>query len=146
MSAHYLDQLSKQTLLIDGALPALKTLSRRYRMALITNGIARVQRPRFTNSLLHRYFAVLVISEDAGYAKPDPRIFESALRMLRVTSRDVLSIGDSITSDMAAAAAAGMDFCWYNPGGLPQPDAYPVRWNIRDLTELPALLEHPSTT
>lgn len=145
MSAYYLDRLSRQTMLIDGALPMLKTLSRHYRMALVTNGIARVQRPRFTDSLLHRFFSVLVISEEAGYAKPDPRIFESALRILRVAPAEVLFVGDSISSDMAAAAAAGMDFCWYNPADLPKPDAHPSRWTIRDLAELPVLLEHPST-
>jgi putative hydrolase of the HAD superfamily len=121
----------------------LKALSQRYRMALITNGIAQVQRPRYTASLLHRFFAVVVISEEAGYAKPDPRIFDPALRMLRLQCDDVLYIGDSISSDMAAAANAGIDFCWYNPGETPHPGSLPTRWVIRSLEELPALLEPP---
>jgi 2-haloacid dehalogenase len=140
LSAFYLERLSRQTMLIDGALTMLKTVSRRYPLALVTNGIAQVQRPRFTASLLHRYFAVVVISEESGYAKPDPRIFDGAFAMLRVKPEDVLYIGDSISSDMAAAGNAGIDFCWFNPDGVPHPGTLPTRWTIRSWSELPPLL------
>ena len=145
MSLFYLGRLSRQTMLTEGTLPVLKSLSQRHRMALITNGIAHVQRARFTASLLHRYFMILVISEEAGCAKPDPRIFDAALATLRVRPEEVLFVGDSISSDMAAAANAGIDFCWYNPARIPHPGTLPTLLTIQSLAELPALIVQSGT-
>ena len=90
-------------------------------LALVTNGIASVQRRRFAASPITPYFQAVVISEEVGIAKPDPRIFAPALREIGVAAGDVLYVGDSVTSDMAAARNAGMDFCWFNPAGAPVP-------------------------
>ena len=56
----------------------VQTLSGRARLAIITNGLKAVQRPRFAASALRDYFDVIVISEEEGVAKPDPRIFDIA--------------------------------------------------------------------
>ena len=52
------------------------------------------------------------------WASPSPiRAFSRpALQKIGVEAADVLYVGDSVTSDMAAARNAGMDFCWLNPG------------------------------
>jgi FMN phosphatase YigB (HAD superfamily) len=82
----------------------------------------------------------VVISEEVGIAKPDPRIFAPALRAVGVEAGDVLYVGDSVTSDMAAARNAGMDFCWLNPDGAPVPAGQAARFIIADIRELPGLL------
>ena len=51
-------------------------------------------------------------SEDTAFHKPDPRVFEPALRKLSalgITPRQTLYVGDSL-KDYQAAAAAGMAF------------------------------------
>ena len=108
-----------QSQLLPGALDLVRELAKRFPLALITNGIAAVQNKRFAASPITRYFKSIVISEEVGIAKPDPRIFRPALEKLGVEAADVLYVGDSITSDMAAARNAGMDFCWVNPGKNP---------------------------
>jgi len=72
-------------------------------------------------------------------AKPDPRIFGPALAKLGVGAAEVLYVGDSVTSDMAAARNAGMDFCWLNPGGAPVPEGYSPTFIITAITGFPAL-------
>jgi putative hydrolase of the HAD superfamily len=108
-------------------------------LALITNGIASVQRRRFGASPITRYFRSVVISEDVGIAKPDPRIFAPALSEVDAEAADVLYVGDSVTSDMTAARNAGMDFCWFNPGRAKVPDGFAPAFVIEEIRALPSL-------
>lgn len=140
ISVFYLEVLSGQRQLLPGALAAVRRLAGEFPLALITNGIASVQRGRLSASPLSRYFQVLVISEEVGFAKPDPRIFVPALRRIGVGTGEVLYVGDSVTSDMAAARNAGMDFCWFNPGGDPVPAGQAPKFVIAANGELPGCL------
>jgi 2-haloacid dehalogenase len=141
VSAFYLEALSGQPMLLPGALATVRALARTHPLALITNGIALVQRRRFAASPITAFFQAVVISEEVGIAKPDPRIFAPALLAIGVDASDVLYVGDSVTSDMAAARNAGMDFCWLNPTASPVPTGHAARYVIADIKELRACLE-----
>ena len=121
----------------------VRGLAGEFPLALVTNGIAAVQNRRFAASPITPYFRSIVISEEVGIAKPDPRIFQPALEKLGVEAADVLYVGDSVTSDMAAARNAGMDFCWLNPKGLPCPAEHAPRFIVREISEIPGLLTRP---
>lgn len=136
-SAYYLEELSGQSQLLPGALAVVKELARSLPLALITNGIASVQERRFAASPITPFFKAIVISEKAGIAKPDPRIFAPALEKIGVDAGSVLYVGDSVSSDMAAARNAGMDFCWVNPGGVPVPEGFAPVFVIASLEEFP---------
>jgi len=137
ISSFYLEALSGQPQLFPGALAIVRRAAKKFPLALITNGIAAVQRRRFAASPIMPYFQAVVISEEVGIAKPDPRIFAPALQKIGVEAADVLYVGDSVTSDMAAARNAGMDFCWFNPAGTPVPAGYTPAFIIADIQELP---------
>jgi putative hydrolase of the HAD superfamily len=47
-------------------------------------------------------------SGETGFEKPDPRIFEAALRKARVTASEALFIGDQLESDIYGAENAGL--------------------------------------
>jgi YjjG family noncanonical pyrimidine nucleotidase len=143
ISAFYLEALSGQPPLLPGALATVRSLARKYPLALVTNGIASVQRRRFAASPITRYFKAVVISEEVGIAKPDPRIFVPALQTVGLAAGEVLYVGDSATSDMAAARNAGMDFCWLNPGRAPVPDGFAPAFVIEAIGELPPCLGLP---
>jgi len=139
-SAVYLHQLSMQAHLMDGALEVVEALRADHRIAIVTNGLSDVQRPRLARSPLADIVGPLVISEEVGAAKPDPAIFTIALeRMGGPDPRDVLVIGDSLSSDIAGGMAARIDTCWFNPRGLPRGDAEPT-YEIARLSELPGIL------
>ena len=135
-SALYLETLSEQAHVFEGAEDFVAELAPRWPLAMITNGISSVQRRRFAKAPLVAHFSSIVISEEAGYAKPDPRIFEAAYAALGVDATTVLFIGDSITSDMAAARNAGMDFCWYNPSDAAVPEGHAPRFIARSYDEI----------
>jgi 2-haloacid dehalogenase len=140
ISIFYLESLSGQPQLFPGALATVRALAKEYPLALVTNGIASVQRRRFGASPITRYFRSVIISEEVGIAKPDPRIFGPALRAIGVEAGEVLYVGDSVTSDMAAARNAGMDFCWLNPAGAPVQVGHAAKHIIADIRELPGCL------
>ena len=143
-SQKYLENLSMGTYLIDGAEEVLRILRPDFSLAIITNGLKDVQRPRFARSPIGEYFDVLVISEEVGAAKPDPAIFDVAFELIGQPPRkDVLMIGDSLTSDIAGGLGYGIDTCWFNPSHLePVPDL-DVQYEISDLRQLLNIL-HPN--
>jgi len=140
ISVYYLEALSGQPQLLPGALATVQRMAKKFPLALVTNGIASVQRRRFAASPITPYFQAVVISEEVGIAKPDPRIFAPALQKIGVEAGEVLYVGDSVTSDMAAARNAGMDFCWLNPGRIPVPAGQAPAFIIAAIKELPGCL------
>ena len=51
----------------------------------------------------------------------------------------MLYVGDSVTSDMAAARNAGMDFCWLNPNGAQVPAGFSPAAVIAAISDFPEL-------
>jgi 2-haloacid dehalogenase len=139
VGAFYLEALACQSQLLPGALDLVRELAKEYPLALVTNGIAAVQNKRFAASPITPFFRSIVISEEVGIAKPDPRIFRPALETLGLEAADVLFVGDSVTSDMAGARNAGMDFCWLNPRGAPIPEGHTPTFIIAAISEFPPL-------
>lgn len=119
MSRLYMGYLGEATYEIEGAYEVCESLSQKCQLIVVTNGITHVQRSRFASSRLANFISEFIISEEVGYSKPHPEIFEVAMRHARVKDKNkVLMIGDSLTSDMAGGQAAGIDTCFYNPKGL----------------------------
>ena len=48
--------------------------------------------------------------------KPDPTIYERALSMLNLSATSVLTVGDSLRTDIAGATGAGLDSAWVLSG------------------------------
>lgn len=136
MAEAFVDALSRQADEIDGARAFLAEASRRVPVVIVTNGIASVQRARFAISPLRQYIACHVISGEIGCAKPDPRMIEAGLAAGGgVPAGRALMLGDSLTSDIAAAVSAGVDSCWFNPDGRANDAPHRPTWEIRRLDE-----------
>ncbi len=57
---------------------------------------------------LSKYFNTIVVSDDCGWRKPHPKIFEYALSRLQVKPREAVYIGDCPAEDIKGAKDAGM--------------------------------------
>jgi len=141
-SERYLFHLSQASDLMEGAGDVVRALLDSHQLAIITNGLKDVQRPRLARSTIHDCFKGLFISEELGVAKPDPRFFDIALdRIGRPPRENVLVIGDSLTSDIQGGNIAGIDTCWFNPSALPPVARFPAVYEIRRLEQLLPLLK-----
>jgi putative hydrolase of the HAD superfamily len=58
---------------------------------------------------IRSFFDSVTISSEAGYAKPHPEIFLAAVRALDVPAWRALFVGDSLSDDVEAGNAAGLD-------------------------------------
>lgn len=133
----YVEQLGLCTDLIDGAYEVLRTVSKRSRIAIVTNGLEAVQRSRLKHSTIHPFITELIISEEVGAAKPHPAFFDAAFaRTGNPPKSDVLIIGDSFTSDMHGGVDYGIDTCWYNPEGETKPESLSITYEITRLQDL----------
>jgi len=136
-SDDYTANLATQTGLIDGADSTVAALAEVARLTLITNGLAQVQRPRFAASSIRRHFEGLIISEEVGAAKPDPRIFDAAFATMNHPRKSkVLIVGDSLTSDIKGGNDYGIDTCWFNPSGCAVQNGVEPTYEIRRIDEL----------
>jgi FMN phosphatase YigB (HAD superfamily) len=62
---------------------------------------------------LLQHFSGWAFSDEVGHYKPDPRIFEAALSALGATPAEALHVGDLRRTDVAGAAALGMQTVRY---------------------------------
>lgn len=90
------------------------------------------------------YFPTCRISAiDAGYLKPDPRIFNVALDLLDVAPEQAIYVGDHLHADILGAQSAGMRAVWRaNDADTAPPDVEVIPDGIvTDLRELLPLLD-----
>ena len=127
---------------VPGAQELLEALYGKYRLFIVSNGTGSVQAGRIASAGIGRYFEKIFISEEIGYEKPTAAFFEHCFTQIPgFDRRRAMIVGDSLTSDIRGGINAGIKTCWYNPKRrAARPDICPD-YSIRDLAELPALLD-----
>ncbi|UQZ37200.1 HAD family hydrolase [Paenibacillus sp. PK3_47] len=85
---------------------------RGYVMGLVTNGRKEIQDGKIDLLSLREFFSAIVISGEAGIAKPDPDIYRLALKRLGFSAEQTLFIGDHPVNDIWGAGKAGMTTIW----------------------------------
>ncbi len=118
-SQAYLMELGNSGFMIPGAEKMLADIPRDTHKAIITNGIKDTQYGRLKKAGLMEVFEEIIISEEAGIAKPAAGFFDYTLERIGFRQiANMLVIGDSLSSDIAGGAGYGIDTCWFNPEGL----------------------------
>jgi putative hydrolase of the HAD superfamily len=136
-----MQNLSNCSFLFDGSLEIIEHLSKNYKLSIITNGLTSVQENRIRNSVIAKHFEDVVISEEISISKPNPEIFEHALKNIHHTNKNtVLMVGDSLTSDIQGGINLGIDTCWYNPNKLENNSKIMPTYEVSKFEELEYLL------
>lgn len=124
--------------LLPGVPDVLETVSRRYRVGLISNtGVSPGTSIRLVleSQGLKGFFSSLVFSNEVGFVKPHPIIFQRALNELGVLPRETAHIGDDAFADVGGAKRSGMKAIRYG-SHEPMADA-----SLTSYADLPRLLE-----
>ncbi|MBR5764134.1 MAG: HAD-IA family hydrolase, partial [Bacteroidaceae bacterium] len=111
---------------LPGAAEVVRALAKKYPLTILSNGFKEVQYYKFAHSGLQDCFAHTIISEEVGINKPQPEIFRIALDLNGVTADEAVMIGDSYSSDIAGAKAAGIDQIWLHKGETDETATYIV--------------------
>ncbi len=118
MSARYAENLGSHADLLPGAAEFIGALHGKMKIALVSNGVSAIQRSRLAKCPLTPMFDAIVISEEVGAAKPDPKLIEVALDMLGCTDKSqAVMMGDSLSADIPAANNAGVDSIYFSLKG-----------------------------
>jgi putative hydrolase of the HAD superfamily len=120
-------------------------LSEQYKIGIITNGSKEHQEKVIGKLNLSAYIAGdrIFASNKGGVRKPNPAIFQAAVRAMGVRSSEAVMVGDSWKNDVTGALKCGLNAVWLNrPGGARQPRRkvgkleVPVVGGFKELGEL----------
>jgi len=134
LSRYYLNISPAKTALIPHALELLEYLVKDYSLYILSNGFYDVQLTKMINSGISRYFRKLFTSDRIGYAKPDTRMFEYAIKSVNARKEESLMVGDNEIVDIEGARNAHIDQVLFNPEG--KIASLPATFEINDLLEL----------
>ena len=96
--------------LVPGIREALERLAEDYTLGIISDAIVtpgRGLRAILDGYGLLRFFRAPVFSDEVGFSKPHPRVFEAACAGLGVSPSSLLHIGDREANDVAGPQAFG---------------------------------------
>jgi len=103
-----MQQAKMKLVLFNDVAPALDELKkRRLTLGLISN-IERDMTSNLDELGLSSKLDIVVTSQDAGFAKPQPEIFQYALRQAEFQPSEAIYIGDQYQVDVLGARGAGM--------------------------------------
>lgn len=105
----YLTRLAQQTALIDGARDILSFLrAHDYNIGVLSNGFMEVQHNKLANTGLGEMVDLVVLSDDIGVNKPDPRLYRYAMDKTGVTDPALHTmVGDNRSTDIEGAIRSG---------------------------------------
>jgi putative hydrolase of the HAD superfamily len=131
-----------QVAAIDGAAEALTGLAPRHRLVVATNAAdsgADLVLAALARVGLDGFFAAVFSSCEVGADKPSRLFYDTMLQRLACAPHEVAMVGDNYANDVLGARAAGLRAVWFNPSGVPCPDA-----KARHDAEVGALGELPA--
>lgn len=137
LSEEYINHLSSYNNLFPKTVEVLEYLKPRYRLHIITNGFQEIQDKKLKNSGIYSFFDEVINSEMAGVKKPNPIIFELALKRAKVTPERSIMIGDSLEADVLGAKGVGLHALHFNAHNEPIHEHCPM---IQELWEIKTYL------
>lgn len=131
----------KLPFLYEDTMDVLVELKKDYRLFLLTNGSPTLQNEKLEMTpQLVPFFEYILVSGAFGIGKPDPSIFEHALRLLSLSNEEAIMVGDNLNTDILGSNRVNMKNIWMNRDG--QTEAHvPFDWEVQSLSEIPPLLK-----
>lgn len=139
INADYVERIMKKDLLIEGAIELLDYLKPKFNLHILSNGFTEMQYVKMESAGISSYFDKVILSDKVGVNKPDPRIFEYAVKEIRATKENVIMIGDNPFTDIEGAYNSKIDQIWFNPRNIEFKRITPT-YTIRELDEIMKIL------
>lgn len=134
--------------LFPESIEVLESLKGRFRLGMITNGPADIQRQELEKLGISSYFDPILIEGEMKMGKPHPGVMARMEELTGFTGEEILMVGNSYGHDIRPALAAGWRTVWIrrdtdvapsSKTGLPEelpPGAEAPELIIGDLREL----------
>ena len=129
-------EFRNKVVFFEGAIDVLKALSERYKVYALTNGNADVKMIG-----IDKFLSGAVSSADVGVSKPNPKIFEAALKKAGEAASSCIHIGDDYEDDIVGANNAGMASIWLNDRSQKDPSMNLATKVVTKVQEIPHAVE-----
>ena len=136
ISNEYIKVLPTKTFLFDGVIELLNNIKSNYDLHIITNGFDDIQYKKIEYSGLFPFFDKIISPEKAGAKKPDPMIFNYALKITDNKPENCLMIGDDFFADILGALKVGIKAIHFNSNNEEVHDNCPIVNSFQDLNKL----------
>lgn len=103
-----MQQFDMKLVLFDDVVPALTELKGRGLILGLISNVDRDITPLLSKLGLTSLLPVVVTSQNAGFSKPQPEIFQEALRQAGVQASEAIYVGDQYQIDIIGANKVGM--------------------------------------
>jgi len=124
-------------ILYEGVEEVLESLKQKYVLGVITNGNADTKKIG-----IDHYFDFNISASDINAGKPEPIIFEEALRQSGFRAEEICHVGDHPVNDVGGSSDFGMKSIWFNEKELDWPlDEKPNFKEVNSWFELERTLE-----
>lgn len=114
---YYLECYQQYWCWVKGAEEVYQKIRQHYPVGLLTNGFSETQKLKFAKMGLDESATHVVISEDVGALKPDPKVFQHATDLVGCEPEEILYVGDSFPSDIEGGTGFGWNTAWYTQNG-----------------------------
>jgi putative hydrolase of the HAD superfamily len=114
LSTDYIEHLSSFNHLFEGTMDLLEYLHPKYQLHIITNGFEEAQLKKMNSSAITAFFKTITNAEVAGVKKPNPIIFNYALKIAKAEPNESIMIGDNYEADVLGALNVGYDAIFFN--------------------------------
>ena len=140
LNQNFLHRTTMKSKLLPHTIDVLEFLHAKYKLYILSNGFEEVQYKKIANSGLSPFFDGIVLSDEIGFNKPSPEIFDYALKKAQTTAKESLMIGDSIEADILGARNCNIDQVWCDFGVEEFDDNFEPTYRITSLLELKIIL------
>jgi len=148
----YFDPFIASLKVAPGALATLSKIKQYLSLGLVSNfSYGKAIREALRKLRLDRFLDVVVISDEVGWRKPHPKIFQIFLDELKLDPDEAIYVGDDLKYDIEGAKAAGMKTVLVSGsstvredeiyGQPPEPSLVKPDFTIRSLPELLQILD-----
>ncbi|MCM3637001.1 HAD family hydrolase [Sporosarcina luteola] len=142
LAARFIEERKKSPFVYDETFSVLEQLKGEYTLVLLTNGSPSLQNTKLDiTPELAPYFDFIVISGAFGKGKPDPSIFEHALKETGSSAAEALMVGDNLMTDILGSSKIGMRSVWINREGKEGNPSIQPTFEIRHLEQLFPILD-----
>jgi putative hydrolase of the HAD superfamily len=126
-------------------IPTLLNLKDKYRLGVISNGLAIKQWEKLIGLGIHHLFDVVATSEELGFEKPQKEIFLFAVEKLGLSPAECMIVGDRLDTDILGGNIAGMKTVHLKTGkygaASPGSQGETPDLEIGEFTEITSVLE-----
>ncbi len=112
---NFLDEILNHNELVEGTIPLLDYLiAKDYKLHILSNGFEEVTYRKCEFSGIRSYFQTITSADEINIRKPQPEIYEYALKKAGASPFETMMIGDDWTADVEGAKAFGLKVVFFD--------------------------------